>query len=220
MPTRAPPLCLPAMAPRDYHELLWETVAPGLEPEAFTVRREFLLAHVEAGQSALDVGCGEGLFSAALLDAGLSVIGIDVAEEPLRRGRAARADLDLRVIDSAAAWPLQDASFDVVWAGEVIEHVHDTAGWLSEVRRVLRPKATLLISTPNHTPLGLARLAFDRRAFARHFDPRADHLRFYSAGTLTSILEDFGFDLVSVSGAGGRLGARTTLLARARRGRW
>ena len=33
---------------------------------------------------------------------------------------------------------LEDVSFDAVWAGEVIEHVVDTAAWLSEVRRVLR----------------------------------------------------------------------------------
>ena len=45
-------------------------------------------------------------------------------------------------------WELPDAAFDVVWAGEVIEHVADTAGWLSEVRRVLRPGGTLLLEHP------------------------------------------------------------------------
>ncbi len=55
---------------------------------------------------------------------------------------------ELSLIAGEGEWELPDASFDVVWAGETIEHVADTAGWLSEVRRVLRPGGHLLLSTP------------------------------------------------------------------------
>ncbi len=51
-------------------------------------------------------------------------------------------ELDLRLVDGEGPWELADACFDVVWAGEVIEHVADTAAWLSEVRRVLRSGAS------------------------------------------------------------------------------
>jgi 2-polyprenyl-6-hydroxyphenyl methylase/3-demethylubiquinone-9 3-methyltransferase len=115
---------------------------------------------------------------------------------------------------------LDDASFDLVWSGETIEHVADTAGWLSEVRRVLRSGGTLLLSTPAHGRLSMLALAVSGRAFESHFDPRSDHLRFYTARTLARLLADFGFHDVQVRALGGVPGARRTLLAAARRSRF
>jgi 2-polyprenyl-3-methyl-5-hydroxy-6-metoxy-1,4-benzoquinol methylase len=208
------------MPARDYHEELWQGVPEGLEPADFALRRRFLLDNVAAGQRVLDVGCGEGRFTAELVRGGADAVGVDVAEEPLRRARALYPQLDVRLLDGEHAWQLADASFDVVWAGEVIEHVADTAAWLSEIRRVLRSGASLLVSTPAHGPLALARLALSRRAYAAHFDPRGDHLRYYSRETLVALLGDFGFEAISVRSAGGPPGARRLLLARAVRSRF
>lgn len=208
------------MPSRAYHEALWEGVPAELEPSELVLRRRFLLEHIVAGERVLDVGCGEGRFASELVSVGVEVVGIDVAEEPLRRGRERDRGLDLRLVDAEGSWPLQDASFDAVWAGETIEHVADTAGWLSEVRRVLRPGGRLLLSTPDHGRLRMLRLALSRRAFEAHFDPRADHLRFYTRAGLTRLLEDFGFGEVAVRAVAGPPGARRLLLARAVRSRW
>jgi 2-polyprenyl-3-methyl-5-hydroxy-6-metoxy-1,4-benzoquinol methylase len=208
------------MPVRHRAESPWERIPAGLEPQDFRARLAFLLTHVHAGQRVLDVGCGEGRFAAALAGTGAQVVGIDVAEEPLRRARAQHPDLDVRLVALEGPWPLQDASFDVVWAGETIEHVQDTAAWLSEVRRVLRSGGELLLSTPAHGPLTMLGLALSRRAFAAHFDPRSEHLRFYSRATLTELLEDFGFQEIELQGLGGVSGARRTLLATARRTRF
>ncbi|HEX5851474.1 MAG TPA: class I SAM-dependent methyltransferase [Solirubrobacteraceae bacterium] len=208
------------MSSRAYHESLWEGVPEGLEPSDFAVRSRFLLEHVRAGERVLDVGCGEGAFTAELARAGALAVGVDVAEEPLRRARALHPALDLRLLDAGGGWDLPDASFDVVWAGETIEHVLDTAAWLSEIRRVLRSGGRLLLSTPAHSPLRMARLALSRRAFAAHFDPRGDHVRFYSRATLTGLVEEFGFREVDVVSAAGLPGARRLLLARAVRSRF
>jgi 2-polyprenyl-3-methyl-5-hydroxy-6-metoxy-1,4-benzoquinol methylase len=208
------------MPTRAYYEELWRVLPEGLQPPDFAVRSRFLLERVRAGARVLDVGCGEGRFTAALARAGARVVGIDVAEEPLRRGRSRHPELDLRRVPVAGGWELADADFDVVWAGEVIEHVADTGAWLSEVRRVLRSGGSLLASTPAHQPLTLLRLALSRRAFAGHFDPRGDHLRFYSRHTLAEVIGDCGFSQISVRGAGGPPGARRVLLAHAIRSRF
>jgi 2-polyprenyl-6-hydroxyphenyl methylase/3-demethylubiquinone-9 3-methyltransferase len=205
---------------RAYYEGLWQRVPEGLQPTDFALRRRFLLDRVQAGARVLDVGCGEGHFTAELAAAGARAVGIDVAEEPLRRARAGHPELDLRLVGVEGAWELEDAGFDVVWAGEVIEHVADTAAWLSEVRRVLRSDGSLLLSTPAHGRLTLMRLALSTHAFARHFDPRGDHLRFYDRETLTSVADDFGFSRIDVRGAGGPPGARRLLLAHAIRSRF
>lgn len=208
------------MPSRDYHESLWEAVPEGLSPPYMTARLAFLLDHAPEGARVLDVGCGEGRFTAALARAGREAVGIDVAQEPLRRAGAREAGLDLRLVPAEGPWPLEDVSFDAVWAGEVIEHVADTAGWLSEVRRVLRSGGALVLSTPAHGPLTRLAVGLSERAFARRFDPRAEHLRFYTRRSLVGLLEDFGFEQIETRGLGGVPGAREVLLAAARRRRF
>jgi 2-polyprenyl-3-methyl-5-hydroxy-6-metoxy-1,4-benzoquinol methylase len=223
------------MAARNYHESLWEAIPAGLALPGLELRRAFLLERLRAleqrespagSRSAalplrvLDVGCGEGPLTAELAHAGFDVVGLDVAEEPLRRAHERHPGLDVRRIGDDGVWPLEDASFDAIWAGETIEHVADTSGWLSELRRVLRSGGSLLLSTPAHSRLQLLRLALSARAFDEHFDPRADHLRFYSRHTLARLLADFGFERIELRLAGGLPGARKTLLAAAVRARF
>ncbi|HEY3759797.1 MAG TPA: class I SAM-dependent methyltransferase [Solirubrobacteraceae bacterium] len=204
----------------DYHEALWEGVPEGLQPPYLSERLAFVLAHVSPAARVLDVGCGEGRFTEAFADRCAQVVGIDVAEEPLRRARARRPDLDLRRVEPAGSWPLADASFDVLWAGEVIEHVADTSAWFSEARRVLRSGGALVLSTPAHEPLTRAALALNARAFEAHFNPRSDHLRFYTRRALLELLADFGFQAPQTRAIGRLPGARRVLLASARRARF
>ncbi len=212
---------------RAYHDAPWEALQEPVEPGDAALREGFLLQSVETEQAllgrlarVLDLGCGDGYFALRLLDAGAEVVALDPAPEAVRRARDRAAGLDVRTIEADAPLPLDDASFDVVWAGETIEHVADTGGWLSEVRRVLRPSALLLLSTPDHGPLTRLRLALSARAFAERFDPRGEHLRFYTRRALVDLLVDFGFEEVEVVGAGGVPGARPTLLGSARRKRF
>jgi 2-polyprenyl-3-methyl-5-hydroxy-6-metoxy-1,4-benzoquinol methylase len=221
-----------------YQERLWEALPETARPLDLRPRLQFALERLRAVQVSerrvagaqpgervapaprvLDVGCGEGQLTAELARAGFEVVGVDVAEEPLRRARARHAGLDVRLIGEAD-WPLDDASFDAVWAGETIEHVLDTLSWLAEVRRVLRSGGSLLLSTPAHGPLTLLAAALSPRAFERRFDPRSDHVRFYNRGSLTRLLAEFGFEQIDVRGVGGRPGARSVLLAAAVRSRF
>lgn len=203
-----------------HYEALWAALPADARPEHLTVRRAFLTANVATGERVLDLGCGDGTFALALRGAGAVVVAADVAEGALARVASVAPEMERALVPLDGPLPFADAAFDVVWAGEVIEHVADTAPWLSEVRRVLAPRGRLLLSTPNHPPLLLAALALSQAAFARHFDPRSDHLRFYSRGTLGDLLEDFGFEQVEVATAVGLPGARKLLMARAVRSRF
>jgi 2-polyprenyl-3-methyl-5-hydroxy-6-metoxy-1,4-benzoquinol methylase len=207
------------MPDRAYYEELWRHVPPGAIPGDFELRSAFVLSRVAPGERVLDLGCGEGAFASALAAAGASVLAADLAAEPLRRARAAHPDLESLLLEEEARWSIPDSAFDVVWAGEVIEHVADTAGWLSELRRVLRSGGRLLLSTPSLGPAQLLGAAVSRRAFAARFDPRSDHLRYYSRATLAALISDFGFERVDVR-APGRRGARNVLLASAVRERF
>ena len=206
------------MPSRAYHEELWQAVPHGLPPAQFELRLRFLLAAVAPGEQVLDLGCGEGAFAAELARAGAEVLAVDVAEEPLRRAREANPGLRTQLIDGEGEWELPDAGFDVVWAGEVIEHVADTARWLSELRRVLRSGGRLLLSTPQLGRAQLVEAALSPGAFAARFDPLDDHLRHYSEATLRALISSFGFERLSVRRAG--RGAQRLLLLSASRARF
>lgn len=215
------------MSSRAYHESLWEGIPSGLAPGDASLRETFLLSHVAAERDrlgrrvrVLDLGCGEGHFAGVLSRADAEVMACDVAEEPLRRARANHPDLDLRLMDPGGPLPFADANFDIVWAGETVEHVLDTSQWLSEVRRVLPSGGLILLSTPDHGLFSRLRFAVSERSFAGHFDPRSDHLRFYVPRALIGLLSDFGFQEIAVARRGGPPGARRALLASGRRKRF
>lgn len=105
------------------------------------------LAH---GKRVLDAGCGAGYGSAELAHAALSVVGIDVAPEAIEYARANYRLPNLSFEEgSVAALPHAEASFDLVVAFEVIEHLERWQEFLLEVRRVLAPTGQFIVSTPN-----------------------------------------------------------------------
>jgi 2-polyprenyl-3-methyl-5-hydroxy-6-metoxy-1,4-benzoquinol methylase len=178
----------------DWREAVWRAVPEGAEPERFAARRAFLLECVAPGHHVLDLGCGDGAFARALLDAGCAVTMADVADEALRRARARAPRADAVKLAEGEPLPFAEDAFDVVWAGEVLEHVADVVGLLAEVRRVLGWGGRLLVTTPWHGRIVLATDA--------HFDPRTDHLRFFSARTLRAVLADAGFSEIEVRRVG------------------
>jgi ubiquinone/menaquinone biosynthesis C-methylase UbiE len=195
---------------KEYYDELWERLPADLDPPDLATRRRFALAGVSAGERVLDLGCGTADLAADLAGAGARVTAADVAEAALARARGRHPTLDLRLVAIDAPLPFADGAFDVVWSSEVIEHVADTARWLSEVRRVLVPRGRLLLTTPSH-----GRLRLLAGGIERYSEPLGDHLHLYTARSLRELLHAFGFGEVSVRGAAGLPLARRLLLARA-----
>ena len=191
---------------------MWEALPDDLEPPLLGPRLAFLRAEVRPGDRALDLGCGTGGFTAALAQAGAQAIGVDVAEAALTRARARHPGLDFRLVPFDGPLPLQDNGFDLVWASEVIEHVADTARWLSEVRRVLAPNGRLLLTTPSH---GRLRVALE--GVESFSEPLGDHLHLYTKRSLKNLLADFGFEQIDVRPVDGPPLFRRSLFARASR---
>lgn len=195
---------------QDYYEDLWERLPETLEPPELERRRDFLAAELRAGDRVLDLGCGAGEFTAIASELGAGVVGAEVARGALERARRSYPELDFRLVPIDGPLPLEDNSFDVVWASEVIEHVADTARWLSEVRRILVPGGRLLLTTPAH---GRVRVMLG--GVERISEPLGDHLHLYTRRSLGTTLRDLGWDRVSVSAVGGPPLLRRMLLARA-----
>jgi len=91
------------------------------------------------GKKALDLGCREQYWTDKLKARGFAVVSVDL--EP-------QNESVLRV-DANDPLPFADASFDLVWCTEVLEHVVKPSVTLREINRVLKPGGKLLLSTPN-----------------------------------------------------------------------
>ena len=111
----------------------------------------FVLDLLEPTTWLLDVGCGPGTITADLarrIPAG-AVVGIDRAPAVVADARAAFATsthptLHFEVGD-VYALPFADATFDVVFAHQVLQHLADPVRALREMRRVLRPEGWLAV---------------------------------------------------------------------------
>jgi SAM-dependent methyltransferase len=93
----------------------------------------------------LDVGCGTGANLEMLAQFG-ETEGVDVSEDALAFCRA--RGLDQVKLGAAEQLPYADASFDLVTALDVVEHLDDDLGGLREMRRVLRPGGRALLFVP------------------------------------------------------------------------
>jgi 2-polyprenyl-3-methyl-5-hydroxy-6-metoxy-1,4-benzoquinol methylase len=206
---------------KEYYEDLWRRLPEALNPPDLTLRAGFLLPQLRPGQQILDLGCGDGAFSELMLEhAEVTVTAADVADAALERVAARpglqdarrRGALSLQTVPFDGDLPFADNRFDLIWASEVIEHVADTGRWLSEVRRVLKPGSRLLVSTPNHTRLRLALTGIGAVS-----EPLGDHLHLYDRTSLSTVLNEFGFNPVAVRSAAGPGPMARLLLADAQR---
>ncbi len=158
----------------------------------------------------LDVGCGQGAYLKFFQQRGWAVWGIDpsplAVERARRRGlRAFQGEME--------SVPLPESAFDLVLMRYTIENMHDPAGALRQVRRVLRPRGKLFLAAPAID----APLVRWLGEFSAYVDaPR--HLYFFTAETLTRMLERAGFRVLAWASVPW-LGVFHDVVARRARGR-
>jgi ubiquinone/menaquinone biosynthesis C-methylase UbiE len=129
-------------------EARWQSARASL---AFSERHGAGLAGLAPGAVVADLGCGQIPYWHALpLDRIAAFYGFDGHLQSLQRvARDIGHDPRLVLVHSLAQrTPVPDESFDAVISSEVLEHVDDPAAYLGEIRRILRPKGVLSLSTP------------------------------------------------------------------------
>lgn len=153
----------------------------------------------------LDLGCSGGLFAERARAAGHHVTGVDAVEVPGVRERTDRffvADLDAGIPAEAGG------RYDVVVAGDVIEHLRRPVEMLKDVRRVLRPGGQVLLSVPNfghwypRLRVATGLFGYDRRGILDN-----THLRFFTRSTLRRSVRSAGFDIIEERATGLPVGA-------------
>lgn len=136
------------------------------------------------GRRVLDLGCRDGALTRAYAD-GNEVIGVDADKEAL--AEAQKLGIDTRWADLDEPLPFEGESFDVVVAGELLEHLRDPRRLVAEARRVLRPGGKFVASVPNAYRLK------NRMRFLAGRKPEDDptHLQMFSANDVRALLDHF-----------------------------
>ena len=134
-------------------EFTGERVIPGLvDVDLWNehISRYTFAARLARRKRVLDVGCGAGYGTAELAQTAREATGIDVSAEAVEYAQTHYGRVNVRFeVGSATEMPFADASFDLVVAFEVIEHLENWQQLLTEARRVLAPGGQLVVSTPN-----------------------------------------------------------------------
>jgi SAM-dependent methyltransferase len=109
----------------------------------------YLLAHLRAGTSVLDIGCGPGSITVDLarLVAPGPVIGIDRSEEAIAAAQGLPGGASRVSFEAGDLYSLRfdDSTFDVVHAHQVLQHLEDPVGALVEMARVCRPDGLVAV---------------------------------------------------------------------------
>jgi ubiquinone/menaquinone biosynthesis C-methylase UbiE len=134
-------------------EFTGERVIPGEVNDdlwAEHVARYAFAARLASEARVLDIGCGTGYGTAELAQKAQSATGIDVSAEAIAYAKKHYPLPHTTFLTaSATALPFPSASFDLITAFEVIEHLENWHDLLIEARRLLHPNGTFLVSTPN-----------------------------------------------------------------------
>jgi 2-polyprenyl-3-methyl-5-hydroxy-6-metoxy-1,4-benzoquinol methylase len=145
----------------------------------------------------LDVGCGTGLNAQHLAARGHTVVGIDLSPVAIEKFTQRGFQGIVCDLEGAAGAPLPSGSFDLIFASEVIEHISDTARFLAELNRLLRPGGTLMLSTPNSAFWPYRILGLLGQTASEYQHP--GHVRFFSRRSLVGALAAAGFTVANVS---------------------
>jgi len=112
--------------------------------------RYMLAAQLARGKRVLDAGCGVGYGSALLARSGaVEVTGVDLSGAAIAAASVGAPENANFILGDVTKLPVDDASIDLVVCFEVVEHIAEQEQLLDELRRVMTPGASLIISSPN-----------------------------------------------------------------------
>lgn len=188
---------------------------------------ELVAPYLDAADgSLLDVGCGGGVFLSALdaygslVERGWTLTGIDLSEYQIAEATR-RWPYSFSTANVEDGLPFADSSFEIVCAGELLEHLYNPDDFLAECHRVLTSSGHLVITTPNLQAwynralfvAGIQPLFYETSTRStdigagvlRHVKRGSvpvGHIRLFNRRALGDILASQGFEPLQMRGAG------------------
>jgi 2-polyprenyl-3-methyl-5-hydroxy-6-metoxy-1,4-benzoquinol methylase len=188
----------------DYQDYNWEN-------ESFTQAHAYFMPPIikmlpADGSPILDVGCGNGSFANFLISKGFNVYGTDASvtgiELANRRNPGHFFTQDLS--EDTLPVELKEIKFQTIISTEVVEHLYDPRKYIRFCKAILEESGgNLIVSTPYHGYFKNLTLSIFG-AWDKHLTALWDggHIKFWSYKTLSALLTEAGFEIVSFKGCG------------------
>jgi 2-polyprenyl-6-hydroxyphenyl methylase/3-demethylubiquinone-9 3-methyltransferase len=171
------------------------------------LRVDFIEKHCEGifGKRVLDVGCGGGILSEALVQRGAKVTGIDMVQASLDVAKLHTLESGLSVdyhLTTAEDWALSHArQYDVVCCLEMLEHVPDPSAIVKACAQMVSDNGIVIFSTLNRNAksYGLAIVAAE---YILNMVPRGthDHSKFIRPAELVNMIEKTNLKVDAMTG--------------------
>lgn len=154
-------------------------------------------------QKILDLGCFDGSFS-FLLNGRNDYLGLETSEYAIKLAKKNGIKVKKFFIEDGKTFPFANNTFDLIVAGEIVEHIYDTDFFLNEIHRLLKPTGYLLITTPNIASLGRRlMLLFGINPIIESTPNEtlsSGHIRYFTFESLKLLLEKHDFK-ITLSGS-------------------
>jgi len=147
----------------------------------------------------LDIGCYDGTFLSFIKNQNNNFYGLDASDYGVAECLKRNIKVQKFFWDDKTPLPCEDNFFDLIVAGEIIEHIFDTDYFLLEIARILKAKGKLVISTPNIASLGRRLLLLWGRNPLTETSitpPNAGHIRYFTLKTMAVLLQKYNFKII------------------------
>ncbi len=159
---------------------------------------------VKNNEKLADIAGGAGIVSAWLSKRGYDVTLVEFSSVAIESAKSR----GLKVVQSqleGVVLPFADCSFDVVFFGDIIEHLFDPESILKEIKRILKPGGKIVLSCPN-TAYWRFRWYYlvdgdlQRVDVAKLKPWEQEHIRFYNIRILKEFFGKLGFTFIKFQG--------------------
>lgn len=190
---------------KDVYDSYWQNRLTGVNADSIDDQSpneifETIAPLMRTGRRLLDVGCGEGKITEIARTNFDEIYGLDISKTALLKAKErgiSTVCVDLN--DGFVSY--KDNSFDCITALEVVEHLINPLRFFNDLRRVLKPKGQLLLTTPNIRYFrNLYRLIFNGtfpHTSTDDFVWGGGHIHYFTRKDIASLLNEAGFKNIS-----------------------
>ena len=166
--------------------------------ESGALFRDFVIA---ADDQVLDVGCGNGRYLFFCAEQGAHVSWVDIEPHKVENMKEALKDSPAAslsgYVSDCQPMPFDQAFASKIIASEVLEHVENPAGFLSELYRIGLPGATYLLTVPHQ------KSEEAQKSFApKEYFEKPNHINIFTESELEALIQDAGFETISQENTG------------------